>query len=180
MKPPRLPGVWVLFAGLATAACSGTIRFDDHSIARQDAGHDAGDAAVDTRGDDASSERPGWCDATTCDFLGQPCGSSSCLLHCPHGKTCSGRCESGCTADCEENAVCTLTTGEGADLECEPEARCSFIVGRASRIECRAQSDCGTRCLGNCTVSCAADATCALACGDAAPMARVSGVADCP
>jgi hypothetical protein len=170
-----LLGVSSLCTGLA-AGCSGTFRFDDHSIAA-----DGGGAIDATDGrDDATSERPSSCDAPECEFLGQPCGSESCLLHCPHEKTCTGRCQSECTADCEENSICTLTTGGEADLQCEANARCSFIVGRASRIECRVGSDCGARCLGSCTLSCNAGATCALACGENAALAPASGTAGCP
>ena len=165
-------GMWG--AGL-TMACSGTFRFDDHSLPR-----DAGGASDSLRGADAMSDGSAVCDAGTCDFIGQPCGGDDCTLHCPHGNSCTGLCESGCTADCEENSICSLTAGQGADLECEPDARCSFVVGRAGRIECRSDSDCGTRCLESCTISCAPGATCALACGDTQPFATVSGMATCP
>jgi hypothetical protein len=167
--------VLMLCVGVATVACSSTFRFDDHSVS-----NDASGTADGATGADAMAERSVSCDAAACDFLGQPCSSSSCLLHCPHGKTCTGRCDSDCTADCEEDAICTLTTGEGADLECEPDARCSFIVGPAGRIECRTNSDCGTRCQGSCTLSCNSGATCALACGETQQLAAVSGTAGCP
>jgi hypothetical protein len=159
--------VWMWCAGLVVA-CSGTFRFDDHSIPSGDGGADA------------TAESPAGCDGDECGFIGQPCGSASCLLHCPHGEVCTGRCDSACTADCEEDAICTLTAGEGADLECEAGARCSFVAGRASLIDCRTDSDCGTRCLESCTLSCAPTAICALACGASASLMTVSGTAACP
>jgi hypothetical protein len=171
VNPVLALAVWMLCAG-ATVACSGTFRFDDHSIATDAGG--TPDSAVD-----AAGERSAACTTSACEFLGEPCVSDECLLHCPHGKICTGRCQSKCTADCEENSLCTLTTEDNADLECEPGARCSFVVGRATRVECRSTSDCGTRCLGNCTIVCAADATCALACGETDPLAVVSGTTGC-
>ena len=177
MNRVRALAIWMLCAG-ATAACSGTFRFDDHSIpadaaATPDGGLDGVDAV------DAASEKPAVCSGGACGFLGEPCAGDECLLHCPHGKICTGRCQSECIADCEENSICTLTADESGDLECEPGARCSFVVGRGTRVECRSTSDCGTRCLGNCTIDCAADATCALACGETDALAVFSGTSGC-
>ena len=171
MNAFRPLAVLVCCAGLLVA-CSSTFRFDDHSIPR-----DAGDGG---NGADAISERLPACDSGACDFQGQPCDSTKCLLHCPHRGNCTGQCGASCTADCEENAICSLSAGEGADLECEPDARCSFVVGPAGSVACRTSSDCGTRCLGSCTISCAPQATCALACGETQPLATISGTAGCP
>jgi hypothetical protein len=142
---------------LLLTTCSGTLRFDDHSI-------DAGASGGNERGT----------------FVGDPCTSEGCEWECPALASCSGKCGLSCSADCEENSTCMLSAEQDARLRCERGARCSFVVGAGSSVECQASSDCGARCLSGCSLACSAGAICTLACGPTAPLAPASGMSRCP
>jgi hypothetical protein len=161
-------GTLALAALLALAACSGTLRFDDHSI----------DAAPVPP--DAAAEGPVNCADNRCGFVGGPCTPTQCNWECPQLKSCSGTCGASCSADCEEDSSCMLTAGQQAALKCEAGARCSFVVGPASTVECQGDSDCGARCISDCSLTCAAGAVCTLACGPTAPLRSVTRSARCP
>lgn len=164
-------GALGLVALLILATCSGTLRFDDHSI-------DAAPPPPATQ--DAAAERPANCANDRCGFVGGPCSDTQCNWECPPLKSCSGSCGASCTADCEENSSCMLSAGQKAVLKCEEGSRCSFVVGPASTVECHGDSDCGTRCLADCSLSCAAGAVCSLACGATAPLRSITRTARCP